>query len=369
MESKRFWVISNMYPSKENPRFGIFVYHFIRQLENLGLKIPFKSLIYGRKHRTVLNKLIDYLKFYPHIIWTQWFKSKHFDSIYIHFPLQTAFILRSTKKNIYLNFHGSEIASTSFLNKILFKSLIRLVEKQNVTIIAPSQIYKEKLNTIFKLNDEKYYVFPSGGVNRAVFKPFDPNQVGDLKRKFNLHESNFILGYVSSLLTDKDPFTVLTAFHKIIKENLHPNITLLLVGSGPLQENILKFISDNKLEKHTKVLPSTDQKTLAEIYNVLDIFMFPSIRESLGLVGLEAMSCGKIVVSAKNGGSENYIMDGVNGFLFDPKQSTDLINQITKIIGFTLQERKNIERNAIITTSEYESTKVFKDLYAKLSDY
>ena len=53
------------------------------------------------------------------------------------------------------------------------------------------------------------------------------------------------------------------------------------------------------------------QEYLVNIYNSLDIFVFPTYRksESLGLVGLEAMACETLVIASNNYGPTDYIKD------------------------------------------------------------
>ena len=61
---------------------------------------------------------------------------------------------------------------------------------------------------------------------------------------------------------------------------------------------------------------------LRDMYRSLDVFVLTSHREGLALVGLEAMACGVPVVSTRCGGPEDYIEDGVTGYLSEPMPET-----------------------------------------------
>ena len=50
-------------------------------------------------------------------------------------------------------------------------------------------------------------------------------------------------------------------------------------------------------------------------YSAGDMFVFPGIRESLGMVYLESQSCGLPVVAFHNGGIPEVVVDGETGFL------------------------------------------------------
>ena len=65
-----------------------------------------------------------------------------------------------------------------------------------------------------------------------------------------------------------------------------------------------------------------NREELRDMYRSLDIFVLTSHREGLALVGLEAMACGVPVVSTRCGGPEDYIKDGVTGYLSDPLPET-----------------------------------------------
>lgn len=54
---------------------------------------------------------------------------------------------------------------------------------------------------------------------------------------------------------------------------------------------------------------------LPDFYRSLDLFVIPSTQEGFGIVGMEAMAAGVPVISTRCGGPEDYVVDGINGFL------------------------------------------------------
>lgn len=362
----RVWIISNMFPSLRNPRFGVFIKNFVNEQSKLGISFAITTYIYGASKNGVVRKLVRYFGFFTEVIFHLIFSAKKYDIIYVHFPLQIAFLLIYSSKRIFVNFHGSELQRKGILNKILFKILKQLVNKDNVTIVSPSVNFKEQLNKIFKLKEAKYIIYPSGGINREVFKPFDKDKKKAIRKKLQIPEDKVIIGYTSSLLQDKDPLTLLESFKILLRSQKSERLLLLMVGSGLLESKILNFVVENKLQNQIILLPSTDQERLAEYFNIFDLFVFPSKRESLGLVGLEAMSCGKIVIAARNSGVETYIIDEKNGFLFKPGNFHHLTQKIHSVLDYDQLERDKIIQRAIETASFYESSKVNSKLAKKL---
>jgi len=63
-----------------------------------------------------------------------------------------------------------------------------------------------------------------------------------------------------------------------------------------------------------------------------DVFVLPSVDESLGLVVLEALKCGTPVVATKVGGIIDMVINGKNGFLVPPRDSSALAEAIVKVL-------------------------------------
>ncbi|MPM88424.1 D-inositol-3-phosphate glycosyltransferase [bioreactor metagenome] len=107
-----------------------------------------------------------------------------------------------------------------------------------------------------------------------------------------------------------------------------------------------------------------NQKQLRKIYNSMDVLIFPTEREgeSLGLVGLEAMACGTPVVGSDIGGLKDYIIDGYNGYKFEPGNVTDLEEKLSHYLSKNDKEKLEFEYNAIETSREYEVNNIKKEI-------
>ena len=70
-----------------------------------------------------------------------------------------------------------------------------------------------------------------------------------------------------------------------------------------------------------------DPGLLSDFYRSLDVFVFSSAQEGLGISGIQAMACGVPVVSTRCGGPEDYVIDGKTGKLAGntPEELADAI--------------------------------------------
>ena len=87
-----------------------------------------------------------------------------------------------------------------------------------------------------------------------------------------------------------------------------------------------------------------DDEMLPDYFRALDVFVFSSVKEGLGISGVQAIASGVPVVSTRCGGVEDYVIDGQTGYLteMDPEQMADAI---ARILGNPL-ERQRLADNA-----------------------
>lgn len=89
---------------------------------------------------------------------------------------------------------------------------------------------------------------------------------------------------------------------------------LVIAGSGKMEDR-LKRLAGQALPGHHTFAGKIPRKKMAGFYSAGDIFAFPGIRESLGMVFLEAQSCGLPVVAFDNGGIPEVMENRRTGFL------------------------------------------------------
>lgn len=352
-KKRNLYLISNMYPSPSNIRFGIFVKRFEERVET---EFNVNKIVLV-KHYNPLAKLFGYIKIYIKIV-LLFFKVSNRDIIYIHFPIFFSFLLWPfviTKKKVVLNFHGSDIIFDSLLKKVLSLFLYPIIKQ--TTIVVPSDYYRRQIKKVFFLPEEfNIIVYPSGGVDKTIFYPIESVP------------KVFTLGFVSNFIEGKGWKVFLEAIQIIKNSREIGEFKVIMVGDGPDLINIQNLIS--KLELDVTIIRSVGQKKLVKIYSSFNVFVFPTYRysESLGLVGLEAMMCGIPVIASKVGGPMGYVEDGLNGYLFDRKDKVDLSKKIIRFYNLQDQEKLKMKIKCLETAMKYESRKVIYGLIQTLNE-
>ena len=125
--------------------------------------------------------------------------------------------------------------------------------------------------------------------------------------------------------------------------------------------------SDVYLRDHLHYLGFRDD--VEAVYAAADIFVCPSAFESYGLANLEAMACAVPVVSTGCGGPAETIVDGVTGFLVEPKDVEALAASVLQLLAddglrkrMGAAGRKQVERNFSAAAGAAAHCKIFDEL-------
>jgi rhamnosyl/mannosyltransferase len=116
--------------------------------------------------------------------------------------------------------------------------------------------------------------------------------------------------------------------------NQVPNVSLVIIGSGPLKKELLNQIQTLNLEKRIHLLPEVDEETLHSFYEACDMFVLPSVEksETYGIVQIEAMACGKPVICTElNTGTTFINQQGTTGLVVPPRDSKSLAEAIRNL--------------------------------------
>ena len=90
-----------------------------------------------------------------------------------------------------------------------------------------------------------------------------------------------------------------------------------------------KLAKEQQIENHVHFLGY--RKDVLNIYGQADLLAFPSMREGLGLAGLEAMYCGLPLLSSNTSGPRDYMENGKTGYMFDPYDAKGFAEGIQKL--------------------------------------
>ncbi|MGD8254784.1 MAG: glycosyltransferase family 4 protein [Syntrophobacterales bacterium] len=117
-------------------------------------------------------------------------------------------------------------------------------------------------------------------------------------------------------------------------ELFRQNVPLYLVIAGEgKEESRLRQLADSHLPGRVRFLGKVEREKMYRFYSAGDLFVFPGIRESLGMVFLEAQSCGLPVVAFADGGVPEVVADGICGYLVHPFHASEFNEAIGRLLA------------------------------------
>lgn len=234
-----------------------------------------------------------------------------------------------------ISLHGAE-TSYSEKDAVLFNKADMIGYRSYPTKWAFEKLYGKK----------PFFMCPSGVPEKYITQP----------RVFESPISKYI--YVGTFMRRKYASCLVPAIAKTYKEQL---FSITFIGDGDDKSQIIKKAKDCGC---TDRIHFTGRISRDEIWQHLDtaeVFIMISKIETFGLVYLEAMARGCIVVASKNEGMDGIIEDGKNGFLCEAGSETELQSIIKRIKDMTAEQLNAVSIESIKTAKKYTDYKVAEE--------
>lgn len=216
----------------------------------------------------------------------------------------------------------------------------------------------------------KEYHYPENKVSviyngvEEVLKP-EPKDTNLIKR-YDL-DGKIVLLNVGSLIDRKNPLFLLDVFEVLYKR--YNNLKLIFCGKGYLQKKLIQEINKRGLHEKVILINLVYGENKNKIFNLADIFLFPSLNEGFGLVGVEAMVCGKPLIASENTSLVEIVQDGINGYLAKTSNLDDWVDKTSRLIEekelrqrFGKAGRQFVKQNFTWRKVAEKTIEIYKDL-------
>ncbi len=243
------------------------------------------------------------------------------------------------KKKLVITYHSDVYGKpfgclVDFINELLLSK---------ADAILPTSWNYVKTSNVLKKFRKKITVVPIGidADNFKITKKLKSEAEG-VKKKLSLPEGKTLL-FVGRLIPYKGVEYLLMAMPKIIKNA--PGAKLVIAGTGKLERRLRSMVDEFGLGQNVLFLGSVEN--IAAYYHACDAFVLPSVNraEAFGIVQLEAMACGKPVVSTEIGSGTSFVnKNGESGFVVRPKSAEALAGAVLRLLN-NAPLRKKLGRN------------------------
>ncbi len=219
-------------------------------------------------------------------------KNKKYDIIHCHTPNFGA-ITQLYAKKYGINkriLHAHAVTSSAKILNRIRNSIIEPLAIKNSNVFLSCSIEAGKA----RFGNKKFII-----VNNSLNKDdyfYDLVVRNNIRNKLDLSKNNIVLGTVGRLSKDKNQRFLIDLLKILVKED--KNYKLLIVGGGPEEKKLKKYVEECSLQNH--VIFTGVRKDVNDIYNAMDMFLLPSLAEGFGLVLIEAQMTGLKCIASKN---------------------------------------------------------------------
>lgn len=233
------------------------------------------------------------------------------DVLHMHYAIPHAIcgILarQMSGKNIKImtTLHGTDITVLGY-DHALQNAIKFGIEKSDI-VTSVSQSLKEETYEIIQPEKEIIPIY-----NFVKEKDFPQGRQPKLRTSYGIAEDEKVVIHVSNFRKVKRIDTVIDTFH-LIRQKMKAK--LLLIGDGPELLDMRQRVKSLQLSEDVLFLGKQD--CMSNFYQISDLLLLMSEKESFGLTLLEAMHTGVLPIGTRAGGIQEVIKHEETGFLVD----------------------------------------------------
>lgn len=250
------------------------------------------------------------------------------------------FYFRKNKLICFL--HGSHYKNVNVKKgKILsrFYSLLEYIAfKRADSIISVSYENKEYYEKKYPFLRNKIRVIPVG-----ISDEFRPLNKTELRNKYGFMRDEKLILYVGRLEKEKQVDQIIRSFREL-------DAKLIIVGEGREEVSLKNLVNDLDLD-NIIFMRGMAHNQMPEIMNCADALVLFSKHEGMPTVVLEALACGKPVVSSDVGDVRKVVIDNKTGFIADESNFAAYVNSV-------LENPTNFQEECIRMASNYSWDKI-----------
>jgi glycosyltransferase involved in cell wall biosynthesis len=194
--------------------------------------------------------------------------------------------------------------------------VLTVSEASKGDILRYFRIPETKIRVIYNAIDERFGQVP------------DEEEVERVRERYQLNDP-FVL-YAGNIKPHKNLERLIEAFHMLRRDGLE-HVKLLIIGDEISKYATLRrAVHRYKLHKHVRFFGFVADQTLAILYRLAGVFVFPSLYEGFGLPPLEAMASGTPVVTSNVSSLPEVVGDAA--LLIDPYEPEAIAHAMRRVL-------------------------------------
>lgn len=211
--------------------------------------------------------------------------------------------------------------------------VITVSEASKRDILRYFNIPESRIDVIYNAIDDRFWQEPHA------------EEVMHVRERYRLNDP-FVL-YAGNIKPHKNLERLIESFHLMRQHTPElSNVQLLIIGDEISKYATLRrAVHRHKLHKHVRFFGFVSDQTLAALYRLADVFVFPSLYEGFGLPPLEAMASGCPVITSNVSSLPEVVGDAA--LMIDPYDSAAIADAMTRVLT-TPALREDLQRRGLV---------------------
>ncbi len=276
-----------------------------------------------------IKLIVRILKFKPNLIYftiVPTGKGFYRDIIFV-------LVMRIFRVKILYHLHGNGISEKT--KRVIIRIIYKIVFFRQNVICSSIGLYEKEIKPleISKLN---FFIVPNGTerVEKDIYlEMLEPKVIRIL--------------FFSNVLRAKGIFIALESIKRLYK--LFSDFEFIIGGgvSSEIEEReIERFIEENSLRNLVRRGSVVNSEFRNYLFANSDIFLFPTLNETFGIVNIEAMKFGLPIISSNEGAIPEVVIDGLCGFIVDKGDVEKIVEKLMFLIT-NPELRKTMSKNCL----------------------
>ncbi len=281
-------------------------------------------------------------------------KTEKFDIIHCHTPIagmltrMAALFCREKNRKIIYTTHGLSYTQKSSWK---MKAIYRLVEDTcSYVTDAIITINHEDYGEVRKMHCKNVFYLPGVGVDVKKYNDvvIDRSQY---RKSIGVNDDEIMVLSVGELSTRKNHRIIIDALSLINSKNKY---VYVVCGNG-INGGTGSELRELARRKQVRLLLLGFRNDIPEIMKCSDIGAMPSLREGLGLSGIQSLAAGVPLVGSAVQGIKDYVIDGQTGYLCSPNDVEDFAKKI-QLLTKTVIEKVEWESSCFDIAQKFDTS-------------
>lgn len=233
----------------------------------------------------------------------------------------------------------------------------KAIRNKNLHIVGDSSWTTEEARNSILFKEAKSFRTINYSLNTSVFKPL--NNIGNQNLNNQIPDNSFVILLGADGINNPRK-GILRFLESIENYGNMDKVVFLTFGYGKVNNHFPKIKCIH--------LGELNRNKLADVYNLADLMVVPSLYEAYGLTAAEAIACGTPVIGFDNTGLEDIVIEGKTGWLLPNGNFKRLVEKIFFLSKETNYKKLNREtvKDATNRVSSFNEQQAYYNLYKEI---